>query len=409
MRYNTLTLPNGLRVIHQPAESPILYCGFQIAAGSRHEEPQEYGIAHLCEHMAFKGTKHRKAWHLTNTLEALGAELNAFTTKEHTVYYAALLKQYTTKAVEILADIVFHASYPESELCKEIDVVGDEIETFNDSPAELIYDEFENILFKGHPLGHSILGKTQQLKTYTPQMLSRFRDKHYRTDNAVFFAYGDIDFKKLVALLQKYTPGRPADNLPGVTVPHAQITDTHAQTITLKHHTHLAHVMVGSKSYSLNHPNRISLYLLNNILGGPASNARFNNMLREKKALVYNVESTHAYYLDTGVWSVCFAAEKQNVQKCLRLIHKELQHMCDTQLTDTQIKAAKKQIKGQIALGAESHEQMALDFGKAMLFNAAEQDMQTLCQRIDEVTAQQLQQVACEIFREESLTTLIIE
>ena len=203
MKYNTYTLDNGLRIIHLPSDSKVVYCGYQINAGTRNEEPGEEGLAHFCEHVTFKGTERRKAWHILNCLESVGGDLNAYTNKEGTVYYSAILKEHIARAVDLLTDIVFHSVYPQAEIDKEVEVICDEIESYNDSPAELIYDEFENIIFKGSPLGHNILGTAEQVRSFKTEDALRFTRKLYRPDNAIFFAYGDIDFKKLVRLLKK--------------------------------------------------------------------------------------------------------------------------------------------------------------------------------------------------------------
>lgn len=199
MKYNTYTLDNGLRIIHLPSDSKVVYCGYQINAGTRNEEPGEEGLAHFCEHVTFKGTERRKAWHILNCLESVGGDLNAYTNKEGTVYYSAILKEHIARAVDLLTDIVFHSVYPQAEIDKEVEVICDEIESYNDSPAELIYDEFENIIFKGSPLGHNILGTAEQVRSFKTEDALRFTRKLYRPDNAIFFAYGDIDFKIITA------------------------------------------------------------------------------------------------------------------------------------------------------------------------------------------------------------------
>jgi predicted Zn-dependent peptidase len=203
MEYNTFTLDNGLRVIHLPSDSNVVYCGFQIAAGTRNEKAGEEGLAHFCEHMTFKGTQRRNAMRVLNELERVGGDINAFTNKEDTTFYAAIHRDHFSKAVDVLTDIVFHSEYPQTEIDKEIEVICDEIESYNDSPAELIYDEFENIIFEGHPLGHNILGEAEQLRTYTTEDALRFTRRYYRPDNAIFFVYGDVEFSKVVKILKK--------------------------------------------------------------------------------------------------------------------------------------------------------------------------------------------------------------
>ena len=203
MNYNTYTLPNGLRVIHLPSASPVVYCGYEIAAGTRDEEPGEEGLAHFVEHVTFKGTARRRSMQILNTLERVGGDLNAFTQKEDTVYYAAILKEHLPKAVDVLTDIVFHSTYPQTEIDKEVEVICDEIESYNDSPAELIYDDFENILFEGHPLGHNILGNAERVRKFTTEDALRFARKYYRPENSIFFAYGDVEFEKLKKIIEK--------------------------------------------------------------------------------------------------------------------------------------------------------------------------------------------------------------
>ena len=263
MKYNTKTLASGLRVIHLPSTSSVVYCGFQIAAGTRDELPGEEGLAHFCEHMSFKGTERRNALQIINALEGLGGELNAFTNKESTVYYAAVHKDHLRAAVDVLADMVFHSQYPQAEIDREVEVICDEIESYNDSPAELIYDEFENQLFSGHPLGHNILGTAEQLRTYTTADAQRFIQRYYLPMKSVFFAYGDIDFRRLVTMLEKIVP-TIADTLKAPVTPEVPALTKNPVGITITRHrqTHQAHVMIGTRAYAINHPRRMALYLL---------------------------------------------------------------------------------------------------------------------------------------------------
>ena len=375
MKYNTYTLDNGLRIIHLPSDSQVVYCGYQINAGTRNEEPGEEGLAHFCEHVTFKGTERRKAWHILNCLESVGGDLNAYTNKEGTVYYSAILKEHIARAVDLLSDIVFHSVYPQAEIDKEVEVICDEIESYNDSPAELIYDEFENILFKGSPLGHNILGNAEQVRSFKTEDALRFTRKLYRPDNAIFFAYGDIDFKKLVKLIGRALADNDsmsklaAENLPQI----SQITqisrdensiaeeksvssvksvghenypsvgeEIAGQTIVMQKNTHQAHVMIGTRAYDVNDDRRMPLYLLNNMLGGPGMNAKLNLALREHNGLVYTVESTMVAYGDTGTWSIYFGCDEHDVKRCLRLVRKELDKFMQKPLSDAQLKAAKK-------------------------------------------------------------------
>ena len=406
-KYNTYTFDNGLRVIHLPSVSQVVYCGYDIAAGTRDEMPGEEGLAHFCEHMTFKGTARRHALQIINALEGVGGELNAFTNKEDTCYYAAISKEHFAQAVDVLTDIVFHSRYPQTEIDKEVEVICDEIESYNDSPAELIYDEFENILFEGHPLGHNILGHAEQLRTYTTDDALRFVERNYRPDNAVFFVYGDIDFKRLVKLLaNKDIPARTGHTPIPQTLPDTRLS---ANTITRSIGSHQAHVMLGTKTYAYEDPRRMTLYLLNNILGGPGMNARLNLSLRERHGLVYTVESSMASYGDTGVWCIYFGCDHHDIKSCLRLVRHELDRVMQKPLSANQLTAAKRQLKGQLAIACDNREQFALDFGRSYLHHGHERDLDSLCRRIDSITAEDLQKVANELFATDHLTTLIFE
>ena len=448
MKYNTHTLDNGLRIIHLPSDSKVVYCGYQINAGTRNEEPGEEGLAHFCEHVTFKGTERRKAWHILNCLESVGGDLNAYTNKEGTVYYSAILKEHIARAVDLLSDIVFHSVYPQAEIDKEVEVICDEIESYNDSPAELIYDEFENILFKGSPLGHNILGTAEQVRSFTTEDALRFTRKLYRPDNAIFFAYGDIDFKKLVKLVRRALADDDSGKLAEEDC-HADFADDAdfsgdtgfagdensitteksvssvksvgpknypsvgeeiaGQTIVMQKNTHQAHVMIGTRAYDVNDDRRMPLYLLNNILGGPGMNAKLNLALREHNGLVYTVESTMVAYGDTGTWSIYFGCDEHDIKRCLRLVRKELDRMMEKPLSDSQLKAAQKQIKGQIGVACDNRENFALDFGKSFLHYGWEKNVDCLYEQVEAITSQQIQDVARELFDKDRLITLIFK
>ena len=404
--YNTHTLENGLRIIHLSSDSQVVYCGYDIAAGSRDEYPGEEGLAHFCEHMSFKGTARRHALQIINALEGVGGDLNAFTNKEDTCFYAAISKEHFTQAVNVLTDIVFHSLYPQTEIDKEVEVICDEIESYNDSPAELIYDEFENILFADHPLGHNILGHAEQLRTYTTEDALRFVRRNYRPDNAIFFVYGDIDFKRLCKSLEFRTERFECSTQSPLLKP---VASSRERLIERSMNTHQAHVMQGTKAYAYNDPRRMTLYLLNNILGGPGMNARLNLSLRERHGLVYTVDSTMASYSDTGVWSIYFGCDHHDVHRCLRLVRHELDRMMEKPLSATQLSSAKRQLKGQLTIACDNREQFALDFGRCFLHHGYERHLEDLCRRIDAVTATNIQQVALELFAPEQLTTLIFK
>lgn len=430
MNYNTHTLANGLRIIHLPSAQPVVYCGYAVGAGTRDEElGREEGMAHFCEHITFKGTERRSSMQILGHLESVGGDLNAFTNKEETVYHAAVLKENIDRAVDLLTDIVFHSTYPQAEIDKEVEVIVDEIESYNDSPAELVYDLFENAVFGGHPLGHNILGTAEKLRRYTTADALRFTRRHYRPENSVFFAYGDVDFQKLVRLLERANAAdAAAESVAAVSLPPQQSAisdnsccgggkDTAAAVLPpyvaqhIEHHmdTHLAHVMLGTRAYDVHDERRIALYLLNNILGGPGMTARLNVSLRERNALVYTVESMAQSYSDTGLWAVYFGCDPKNVKRCLRLIRRELDKVMQRPLSDAQLRAAKRQIRGQIGIACDSRESFALDFAKSYLHYGWRKDVTALCERIDALTAADLQRVAQDLFAEERLTMLVIK
>ncbi len=430
MKYNTYTLSNGLRVIHLPSDSKVVYCGFQLNAGTRNEMPGEEGLAHFCEHVTFKGTKRRKAWHILNCLESVGGELNAYTNKEGTVYYAAILKEHIARAVDLLSDIVFHSVYPQAEIDKEVEVICDEIESYNDSPSELIYDEFENLLFQGTSLGHNILGTAEQVRSFKTEDALRFTRKLYRPDNAVFFAYGDVDFKRLVKLLSEELRVKSEETIGseerrvkseelGCLDAPAQFNTQHStfntlpapagETIVMEKNTHQSHVMIGTRAYDVHDERRMPLYLLNNVLGGPGMNARLNLVLREKNGLVYTVESTMVTYENTGTWNIYFGCDEHDVNRCLKLVRRELDKLMAKPLSDSQLRAAKKQIKGQIGVACDNRESFALDMGKSFLHYGWEKNVDKLYEQVDAITSEQMQTVARELFDKERLVTLIFK
>ncbi len=415
--YQTFTLSNGLRGILLPSDSPVVYCGFGVRAGSCQEDCGREGVAHFCEHVTFKGTARRSALQILNTLERVGGDLNAFTNKEDTVFYAAILRDHLPKAVDLLCDIVFHSTYPTAEVRRELDVICDEIESYNDSPAELIYDDYENLLFRGHPLGHNILGDREVVARFTADDARAFTGKYYRPDNAVFFAYGDVDCQKLVRLLERHCDrngvGIEADKttaFPSETVlPETAYTDPEEQMHVVRRNTHQAHVMLGCRTFRFDDQRRLPLSLLNNLLGGPGMNARFNLSLRERNGLVYTVESSMANYRDTGVWSVYFGCDHHDVKRCLQLVHRELDRLVQAPLRPRQLQDAKQQLKGQIVIACDNREQYALDFAKSFLHYGKKRDINLLLQQIDALTADELLDVAQSVFVPERLQTLVYE
>lgn len=405
MSIHTYTLPNGLRIIQAPSETSVVYCGFAIDAGTRDEKDDQQGMAHFVEHLLFKGTQKRKSWHILNRMEHVGGDINAFTNKEETVVYATFLAEDFARAVELLTDIVFHSTFPAQEIDKEIEVILSEIQSYEDSPSELIYDEFENMLFKGHPLGKNILGNPQQLKGFRSEDALRWTQHFYQPPNMVFFLRGNIDLKRIVHHLEKLTPDYtlPAShNQLRTTLPPYVCT-----RITDRRDTHQAHVMIGRRSYDATCNKRTGLYLLNNILGGPGMNSRLNVALRERRGLVYSVESNLTSYTDTGVFNIYFGCDTADVDTCLNLICKELKRLRDTRLTTTQLTAAKKQIIGQISVAGDNFENLALDMGKSFLHYNQYESQENVFKRIEALTSSDILAIANEMLYENELSMLL--
>ncbi len=403
--YQTVTLPNGIRIIHEPNPIGVAYCGYAIDAGTRDEREDEQGMAHFVEHLIFKGTRKRHAWHILNRMENVGGDLNAYTNKEETVVYSAFLKEDFLRAAELLTDIVFNGTFPQNEIEKEVEVIIDEIQSYEDSPAELIFDDFEELIFPNHPLGRNILGKPEQLRNFRSEDALDFVHRYYKPDNLIFFVQGNIDFNRIVRIMEKVTADIPAGAVKNYTrqAPSAY----QPQQLTLHKETHQAHVMIGGRGYNAYDERRTGLYLLNNILGGPGMNSRLNVALRERKGLVYAVESNLTSYTDTGTFCIYFGCDPKDANRCIDLVQKELRRLREQPLTSSKLNAAKKQIIGQIGVASDNFENNALDMAKCFLHYKHYESKEELFRRIETLTAQQLQDIANEMFAEDYLSTLI--
>lgn len=401
----THTLPCGLRIVCAPSPTEVVYCGLAIDAGTRDEQEAESGMAHFTEHMSFKGTARRKAWHIINRMESVGGDLNAFTGKEETVYYCTCLKPHLSRAIDVLADIVFHSTYPQHEMDKEVEVVASEIESYNDSPSELIYDDFEALLFQGHPLGRNILGDAELLRQTTTADMQRYVRRMYTPDRMVLFIYGRVEPKQVIRLVEKALSGlTPAEEK---AAPERTVLPSYqAQTVEKQMDTHQAHVMMGRRTYGGSDKNHLAMFVLNHLLGGPGMNSRLCQSLREKRGLVYTVESSLTTYTDTGVWAVYFGCEPRQAERCRKLVLRELERLTAAPLSPTALAAVKKQIKGQIGLSYDNFENVAIGMGKRFLHYNRIQTREALCRRIDALTAEDLWHTAQEMFRPEELTVL---
>lgn len=404
--YFSHILPNGLRIVHLPSASPVSYCGFAVNAGTRDEEMDEFGLAHFVEHMIFKGTEKRKSWHILNRMENVGGELNAYTTKEETFVYSIFMEEHFRRAFELLSDLVFHSQFPEQEIEKEVDVILDEINSYEDSPSELIFDEFENLLFDGHALGHNILGYEQSLLGFGSESGKSFMRRFYAPENMVFFSMGRIPFKKIVQMAEStlsdiaFSMAARNRTAPGELLPVSR---------QIHKDTHQAHVLIGGRAYSMHDEKRLPLFLLNNLLGGPGMNNRLNVSLREKNGLVYNVESNVTSYTDTGLASIYFGTDPKNKEKAIRLVYKELAKLREVKLTATQLAAAKKQVIGQLGVSGDNREGLFLGLGKSFLHYNRYDTLPEVFAKVEKLTAGEIREVANEIFAPERLFSLIYQ
>lgn len=404
MQYNIHTLSNGLRIIHEPSLSKVAYCGFAVDAGTRDEAENEQGMAHFVEHLIFKGTRKRKAWHILNRMENVGGDLNAYTNKEETVIYSAFLTEHFGRALELLVDIVFHSTFPQNEIEKETEVIIDEIQSYEDTPSELIFDDFEDMIFRNHPLGRNILGRPELLKQFRSGDAVAFTSRFYQPSNMVFFVLGNFNFQKIVREVEKLLADLPLIGVDNHRTPPPLYVPEH---LVVHKETHQAHVMIGSRGYNAYDDKRTGLYLLNNILGGPGMNSRLNVSLRERRGLVYTVESNLTSYTDTGAFCIYFGTDPADVDTCLRLTYKELKRMRDVKMTSSQLMAAKKQLIGQIGVASDNNENNALGMAKTFLHYHKYESSESVFRRIEALTAEGLLEVANEMFAEEYLSTLI--
>ncbi len=401
---STHTLSNGLRLIHEPSRSAVVYCGYVICAGTRHEDAADSGMAHFIEHLSFKGTARRKAHHIANGLERVGGDLNAFTNKQETVYHATVLRPDFERAVDLLSDIVFHSTFPQREIDREVEVICDEIDSYRDSPSEIIFDEFESMMYAGHPLGRDILGDAKRLREYTTADALRFTQKYYTPANAAFFVFGDLPFEKIVRTVEKHTAGL---ELRSIEKP-AQAVNAYLPTVReVKKGTHQAHVMLGARTFGGSDKRRFAMMLLNNILGGPGMNSRLNTSLREHAGLVYSVDAYLNTYPDTGFWNVYFGCDAADIKRCQNLVRKELTRFCNEALSPTALAAAKKQFIGQIGISNDAFESYSHALGKVFANYGEHRNVAEICAAINEVSAQDMLDVAQSVYDVEKLTQLI--
>ena len=406
MDFLTHTLPNGIRLVHMPVSSPVAHCGILINTGSRDELQHQHGMAHFIEHVIFKGTKRRKAHHILSRMEDVGGEINAYTTKEETCVHASFFNNYYDRAFELMSDIVFNSIFPEKEINREREVIIDEINSYKDSPYEEIFDEFEEIVFANNPLGRNILGTKEALLSYSREQLVDFYMKNYLTNEMVISSVSSVPFKKILACFNKYF-----NDIPIKTRPVNRILFNNSMynksTIKKEHTTYQSHCLIGNLAYSANDEPRLTLHLLNNLLGGPGMNSRLNMTLREKKGLAYNVESNYNAFSDIGIFQIYYGTDRKNLDRCKDLIFKELKLLRNNLLGTVQLQRAKKQLMGQIAISAEINENQMFAIGHNLLLFDRIDSLEETSAKIAKITALELCNTANEIFDENKLSSLI--
>jgi len=398
------TLDNGIRLVHHRIPGLVGHCGLIINIGSRNETASEHGVAHFIEHMLFKGTKKRRAYHILSRLEDVGGELNAYTTKEETAIHASFLKEDYERAIELISDIAFNSVFPEKEIEKEKDVVIDEINSYLDNPSELIFDDFEELIFSDQPIARNILGTPESVKSISGEMLNNFISNNYDTSQMVFCSVGNISDENILRLFRTYFGG---------IVTNKKVQKNNESwiykpaSLTKKMDTYQNHCIMGNIAYNLKDKRRMGMFLLNNILGGQGLNSRLNLSLREKNGLAYNIESSYNPYYDTGVFSIYFGTDSQYLNKSILLATNELKRLRTTKLGTIQLSKAKNQIKGYLARGYENHESLMLSLGKSLVIFDKIDSIEDLCKQIDGVSASELLETANDIFEPEKMSTLI--
>ncbi|MBE9668606.1 M16 family metallopeptidase [Mucilaginibacter boryungensis] len=406
MDYQVHTLPNGIRLLFKHYPSTITHCCFMVNAGARDETEGKDGLAHFIEHLLFKETERRSTNQILNHLELVGADLNAYTTKEYTCLHASLLKQHLGRAMDLFEDLIFHSTFPEVELQKERGVILDEIASYLDQPEEAIQDDFEGILYKGHPIGNNILGTPESVNKLNKADIDNFISSNYNTAQMVFGVFGDYDFNNLIKLFNKYFEGVKLNDSQKQRVKPVPVK---AETIVVKKPISQTHCIIGSRAYPSNSPHKYGLLLLNNLLGGMGMSSRLNLEIREKHGIAYTIESNYTSFTDTGIFNIYFGTDAEKADKALRLTHKELKKLRDNKLGVLQLHQAKQKFIGQIALAEENRMSLILSMAKSLMdFNRVD-SLEEIFAKINAVTATELLDISNEIFNVNNLSALLFE
>lgn len=406
MEYHLHTLSSGIRLIFKPVKSQVAHAGIMSLAGTRFDPTEKAGLAHFLEHSIFKGTERRKPFHILNRVDSVGGELNAFTTKEEIVVYASFPKEYVNRSLELLNDISFNSIYPEKEIEKEKDIVIDEINSYLDSPSEYIFDEFEDTLFEGHPLGKNILGTSESVTNIKREDLMEFVQQRFIPENMVISVVGDYTLKEIIRKCEKYIVPKFHS------IPSQNFDDSFLRKPFVKRTNranYQSHIMIGAQAYNINDEKRRGLILLNNMLGGPSLNSRLVLNIREKYGFTYNIESSFTPYSDLGMFHIYAGTDKKYMNKTIKLIEKELKSLREKKLTPHQLDRAKIQLKGNITLSEENNLNQMLGLGKSVLFNKRIETLEEVFKAIDQLTPEEIQSIANEVLDEKKLNYLIYE
>lgn len=404
MEYSIYTLPNGIRIAHRKVlNTKIIHCGIMLDIGSRDENEEQVGLVHFWEHMAFKGTKKRKSYHIINRLESVGGELNAYTTKEKVCFYASALDIHFEKTVELLTDITFHSIFPDNQIEKERGVILEEMAMYADSPEDSIQDEFDEQVFKNHPLGANILGTKESVRSFSKEHLQQFIAENRSTERIVFSVVGNIDFKQAVHKIEKHLRDIPATVSDKKRVPPPIYVPSHGiKTKAISQ----AHCAIGSTAYSQKDPKRLQFFTLINLLGGPGMNSRFNMTLREKYGLVYGIDAGYTSFTDTGFLGIYFATDPNNLEKAKKLINKEMALLREKPLGDVQLRNVKEQLMGQLAMAEEGNQSYMLAMAKSILDLGYIESLQDIFRDIQAISSNDLCEIANEMLLEERLSSL---
>jgi predicted Zn-dependent peptidase len=402
--YELHTLPNGIRVAHQQiTHTKVVHCGFILDIGSRDERPEQHGLAHFWEHMAFKGTKKRRAYHILNRLEAVGGELNAYTTKEKICFYASLLDRHFETALELLTDITFDSIFPEKQIERERNVILEEMAMYYDSPEDAIQDDFDQVIFGEHPLGKNILGSRDSIRTFHRADFQQFLAEHMNTSKLVFCCVGNLPMKQVVKLTEKYLSNIPALHGPGHRLPFKTYVP---QQKTVQRPLTQAQCAIGRTAFPVQDRRSLPFFMLTNLLGGPGMNSRLNLALREKHGLVYSADAEYQSYTDTGFFAIYFGTEPGQLSRAIGYVMKELKTLREKPLGKLQLHRLKEQLMGQLAMSSENNQSLMLAIGRSLLEERELESLDTIYEKINAVQASDLQEIAQEMFREEELSTL---